>query len=265
MRGIRVILLLGVLILLLVVTQSASAQQDYVNLVIELINGLRSEQGLPAYLADTTLSELAQAHAEYMGTSGLITHTGPDGLQPRDRVIASGYSDGSGLVVHENIYQGTNATPQIAFDWWFNDAIQYDGMILTSATWIGVGVYTNTNGVVSYTAIFASEPTGTPADQEEVPAGDATDTVDEGNADDQPATDEPDEIVDASNGNEPEQIDIDSSQGADWQVDEESAAGDESDGQDVPAAQGVGWLILLVVIYGAGMFGAGFFLGRRLG
>lgn len=95
--------------------------------LIAAVNALRAAKGLTAYTFDSGLSSYAQAQADYMASTGTLTHTRPDGSVPW----------GSGL--KENIAYGQQMTPDIAVNQIWTDALHYDPMVLPGGA-VGAGV-----------------------------------------------------------------------------------------------------------------------------
>lgn len=141
-----------------------AAQAEPVSEVVALVNGLRAEYGLPPYRLDSALMLAAQRHSEWGVSVGYFSHEEPDGSRPKDRAVAAGYGDYGSVRVSENIYWGSNATPQSAVTWWRNSSIHLAGMTSTSYQDLGVGVaYGETGGYFTllfgvYTADVAPAP-----------------------------------------------------------------------------------------------------------
>lgn len=95
--------------------------------LIAAVNALRASEGLPAYSLDASLSAYAQAQADYMASTGTLTHTRPDGSVP----WASG--------LKENIAYGQQMTPDIAVNQVWTDALHHDPMVLPGGA-VGAGV-----------------------------------------------------------------------------------------------------------------------------
>ena len=95
--------------------------------LIAAVNALRASEGLPAYTFDSGLSSYAQAQADYMASTGTLTHTRPDGSVP----WASG--------LKENIAYGQQMTPDIAVNQVWTDALHHDPMVLPGGA-VGAGV-----------------------------------------------------------------------------------------------------------------------------
>ena len=56
-------------------TRFSSAYQ-----LIDAVNSYRGQHGLPAYTVNSILMGTAQSQAEYMASTGTVTHTGPGGI-----------------------------------------------------------------------------------------------------------------------------------------------------------------------------------------
>lgn len=130
--------------------------QDTVTFLLNSINGLRGNLGLSPYSLNGTLSIAAQNQASWMVQTGQISHNQTDGSTPRSRALAAGYQSSW---VSENIYMGTSATAQSAWQWWLNSPIHYRG--ITSATYseIGIASASGTHGQ-AFVLVFGN-PSGT--------------------------------------------------------------------------------------------------------
>lgn len=60
--------------------------------LIDAVNSYRGQRGLPAYAINSILMGTAQSQADYMATTGSVTHTGAGGISFPDRLKAAGYS-----------------------------------------------------------------------------------------------------------------------------------------------------------------------------
>ncbi len=147
--------------LLLLAPRPAGAQADAYT-VIDLVNGVRAEYGLPALVPDGALMAAAQSHSVWASGIGTHSHTGIGGSTPRDRAIAAGYGGGVyDVSVGENIYYGTMATPQSAVQWWRNSSLHFNTMISPNFSQVGVGVaYSDFGGF--FTLMFGHVRDGTP-------------------------------------------------------------------------------------------------------
>ncbi len=116
------------------------------------INELRASLGLPAYAWNGALAAAAQSQAQWMVDSGTIAHARPDGSTPRTRALAAGYTT---TEVSENIYGGTNATPNDAWTFWINSAIHYAGLTNARYKEVGVGIASGSWGS-AYVLVFGN-------------------------------------------------------------------------------------------------------------
>jgi uncharacterized protein YkwD len=48
--------------------------------LIDAVNNYRAQNGLPAYTVNSILMGTAQGQADYMASTGTVTHTGPGGI-----------------------------------------------------------------------------------------------------------------------------------------------------------------------------------------
>ncbi len=105
--------------------------------ILNRINTLRAQRGLPPYAVNGALTAAAQQQAQWIVDNGSVVHTHPDGSGPRTRALANGYGSPD---VSENIYGGTMATTNDAWIFWLNSPIHYQGMVNSYYTEIGVGI-----------------------------------------------------------------------------------------------------------------------------
>lgn len=144
---------------------SAQASPAYAGLpasgqeVIQLVNQVRAEHGLPAFVPNGALMAAAQAHSEYQASIGQATHTGAGGSSILSRAIAAGYGGGAAVQVTENIYGGGNGSPEQAVNWWKNDSLHLQTLIASYQD-AGAGVAT-ANGQTFYT-LDVGNVTGAP-------------------------------------------------------------------------------------------------------
>ncbi|GAB4472878.1 MAG: hypothetical protein Kow00124_11290 [Anaerolineae bacterium] len=131
--------------------------------LVDMVNALRAEYGLPPYQVNSALMVAAQLHTEWAASVGYHSHVGPDGSRPRDRAVAAGYGGGAEVFVSENIYWGTMATPESAMAWWRNSPIHFQGMTSTRYQEIGVGAaYSESGGY--FTLLFGVVAGAAPAE-----------------------------------------------------------------------------------------------------
>ena len=151
MRRIYLIIIFGLLFTTLSRVQAQAGD------LLSRVNGLRASLGLPAYSLNGTLSAAAQSQAQWMVETGNISHSRPDGSTPRSRAQAAGYSS---TFVSENIYGGTNATVDTAWNFWINSAIHYAGLTNPNYEEIGIGAASGAGGS-TFVLVFGN-PGGPP-------------------------------------------------------------------------------------------------------
>jgi len=137
----------------LLVGNSLPAQaQDAASDLLGRINGLRASLGLAGYTLNGSLSAAALNQAQWMATTGQISHTQSDGSTPSSRAAAAGYS---GRWVSENIYGGGLAGVGDAWNFWLNSSLHYRGM--TNPNYQEIGIATAAGGWgQSFVLVFGS-------------------------------------------------------------------------------------------------------------
>lgn len=135
-------------------TGSAHAQGGQ---ILDLVNQVRAEHGLPPYRYNAALSIAAQNHANWMANNVIYSHTGAGGSSPQDRAAAAGYNG----YVSENIVGGWQMTPNQGVIWWRNSAIHYSMMVSNRYTEAGVGFATN--GRENMYVLVMGRPANSPA------------------------------------------------------------------------------------------------------
>ena len=118
--------------------------------LVQAVNRLRRNNGLPAYQVNNILMAVAQAHSDYQASIGSVTHTGPGGSRPRDRALAAGYGGGGTIFISENIAGGRDLSAQGAVQWWQGDAPHLNTMLSPNYQDVGAGAAT-AGGVTYYT------------------------------------------------------------------------------------------------------------------
>lgn len=132
----------------LLLPASAKAQSD----LLGRVNALRASVGRPPYSLNSALSAAAQDQAQWMASTGSISHTRPDGSGPRSRAAAYGYPSAQ---VSENIYGGTNATADSAWNFWINSGVHYAGLVNPNYDEVGIGVASSGWGT-TYVMVFGN-------------------------------------------------------------------------------------------------------------
>ena len=152
--------LLGLLITATVFTGRVEAQGSPTNDILQLVNQVRAEYGLPSVSYNASLASAAQNHANFIALNAIYSHIGINGSTWQDRAEAAGYTGYAG----ENLVGGTQLTPQQGVIWWRNSAVHFSNMLNPRWTEAGVG-YAVGNGQNFYVMVF-----GTPHDAPPPPA-----------------------------------------------------------------------------------------------
>lgn len=139
-------------LVVLVLIASPVQGQDVVSDLLGRINALRGSLGLPGYSLNGALAAAAMNQASWMAATGQISHTQSDGSTPSSRAAAAGYPSSA---VSENIYMGTSATVDSAWQWWLNSPIHYRGITNAQYTEVGIGSAAGANGT-AYVLVFGN-------------------------------------------------------------------------------------------------------------
>jgi len=123
--------------------------------LIAAVNALRAENGLAPYSPNPILMSIAQTHAEYILSSGVMTHYDANGLRPFERALQAGYAVAGDIYTNvgffsENIIGGSGVTAEQAVEEWaVMDEAHLRTMISSELQDIGAGV-----AVSGYTYIY---------------------------------------------------------------------------------------------------------------
>ncbi len=143
--------LFALLLLLLSVALPASAQ-DAASFLLSRANSLRSAQGLPAYSIHPALTAAAGNHARWMAENNRVSHFQSDGTGVRTRAPNAGFPSSW---VGENIYLGSSASPDAAWNWWLNSPAHYAGLVSPNYDMIGIGSAT-AGGRTAFVLVFGN-------------------------------------------------------------------------------------------------------------
>lgn len=112
--------------------------------VIEEVNALRASNNLPPYQVHPILMSIAQSHADYIASTGVVTHFGANGERPSQRAIAAGYPVAGDLsfggLFSENIDSGLGLSVSAVINDWQGDSLHLTTMLSPDLKDIGVGV-----------------------------------------------------------------------------------------------------------------------------
>lgn len=156
-RRITIAALVGLLFLVIGQTKQVAAQGGSAAEILQLVNQVRAEYGLPPVSFNSQLATAAQGHANFIASEGIYSHYGVNGSTWQDRAQAAGYPGWAG----ENLVGGTNLTPQQGVTWWRNSAIHFTNMLNPRWTEAGVGFAVG-NGQNFYVMVFGTQNEGPP-------------------------------------------------------------------------------------------------------
>jgi hypothetical protein len=112
--------------------------------LVDAINGERIKNKLPPLKVHPILTSNAQKHAEYMASTGQITHESADGSRPFQRHIGAGYPLAGDLsrggIASENIVAGSNMSVEESVATWYSDDSHTYTMLGDQYTDCGAGI-----------------------------------------------------------------------------------------------------------------------------
>lgn len=128
--------------------------------LVDEVNALRALNGLPAYKVNSILMDVAQRHADYIASKGIITHFSEDGTRPYQRAIAAGYSVAGDLSAGgsfaENLHSGASLSAKGIVTFWQSDTANSETMLSPIFEDVGVGEATAT-GITFYVLVAGLE------------------------------------------------------------------------------------------------------------
>lgn len=128
--------------------------------MIEEINSLRESKGLSPYQQNPILMTIAQTHAEYIASTGVLTHFDDKGRRPYQRALDAGYSVAGNLSVGglftEAIFSGSGISDTDVIAAWLDTPADSPALISAEYQDVGVAV-TAANGVTYYVLVAGSE------------------------------------------------------------------------------------------------------------
>jgi uncharacterized protein YkwD len=130
---------------------SPAGAEGLASTVVELVNHERAERGLAPYVAQPQVVAAAQVHSDDMAGRATISHTGADGSNTGDRLVAQGFTWSAW---GENVAAGQDSAEAV-FGAWMNSAGHRPQMI-GNYSYIGVGVTASANGTLYWTLVVAS-------------------------------------------------------------------------------------------------------------
>jgi uncharacterized protein YkwD len=121
---------------------SANWQED----MLQRVNKIRIENGVPALQTCKTLQLAAQRYSDYMATENFLSHTGKDGSSVGDRLMKAGFlwkNSKSPSYIGENIAAGQKTVQEVVKSW-TKSRSHFKNMISKNFTHAGFGMSKST-------------------------------------------------------------------------------------------------------------------------
>lgn len=134
--------------------------------MIDKVNDLRSSEGLDPYTQNQILMSIAQTHAVYVSSTGVLTNFDEQGRRPYQRALDAGYEVAGDLsiggLLTQVIYSGTGVSEEQVIAAW--QANPTDSVALLSPDYedVGVGIAA-ANGLTYYVLVAAVQGESTTA------------------------------------------------------------------------------------------------------
>jgi uncharacterized protein YkwD len=127
-------------------------------LTLCLLNEERARHGIPPLRAEARLELASQQHSEDMVERRFFEHDTPDGVDPQERILATGYP-ATNAFTGENIARGEYAesSPVEVVDSWMHSPGHRENILRAEFTEVGVGVAT-AEAAATYTTDFGGPP-----------------------------------------------------------------------------------------------------------
>jgi LysM repeat protein len=125
--------------------------------IIVAVNDYRGSHGLPPYNVSEILMGTAQAQAQFMASTGSVTHLGPNGINLTQRLINAGYVMEGGFRAENILSISANSSGyDIVHSGYWADSDHQNTMLSPDLTEIGAGVATS--GGSGYFVIDCARP-----------------------------------------------------------------------------------------------------------
>jgi uncharacterized protein YkwD len=119
-------------------------------------NKARDQNGLPRLQTNSTLMSIARQRAQNMASTGVLSHTNPDGSNVFGMMNAAGYAyTTGGENIHYNFGYSEQQSPEVAMDEWMNSPPHRATILSPNHVRIGIGVVTASDGTVYYSVVFS--------------------------------------------------------------------------------------------------------------
>ena len=119
--------------------------------MVELVNAVRAEHGMPPVQLDDRVSLAAQRHADYLASIRKLSHTGANGSDTGDRLHAAGFT---WIAWGENVGAGLRE-PAVLVDTWL-DSDAHRAQLIGEFRYAGVGVGVTPDQVPYWVLVLAS-------------------------------------------------------------------------------------------------------------
>jgi len=113
----------------------AQSAEEEAQEMLDLVNEIRAARGIPLLALNTNLNKAAFDHSDDMARNDYFSHTGLNGSNFSQRLIAAGYN---GSPRGENIAAG-NSTVIDTFNQWLNSTGHLDNMLNSNSNEMGIG------------------------------------------------------------------------------------------------------------------------------
>jgi uncharacterized protein YkwD len=109
--------------------------------LIAAVNDLRASYGLPPYNVSSILMGTAQGQADFMASTGTVTHSGPGGISLTQRLLNAGYPLLGGFRAENILSINSDASGYaVVHSSYWADADHQNTMLSANLTEIGAGV-----------------------------------------------------------------------------------------------------------------------------
>jgi LysM repeat protein len=109
--------------------------------LIAAVNDLRASYGLPPYTVSSILMGTAQGQADFMASTGTVTHSGPGGISLTQRLLNAGYPLLGGFRAENILSTSSDASGHaVVHSSYWADADHQNTMLSANLTEIGAGV-----------------------------------------------------------------------------------------------------------------------------
>jgi uncharacterized protein YkwD len=119
--------------------------------MLDVLNEYRINNGLQPLIYSRTLEAAADLHADDLWQRGYFAHVNPDGENPGDRALRSGFCT---RYVGENLAAGQRSVAR-AMEAWINSPSHNTNMLQADYIYVGMGYSVDANGRQYWAQSFA--------------------------------------------------------------------------------------------------------------